>query len=216
VSFIDLAPTFLDLAGAPPIESSPGRSLRDVFNGGQSGRNNPARSHVLIGRERNDVGRPNDVGYPVRGIVQDGWIYLENSEPTRWPAGNPETGYLDTDGSPTKTFILQNHRTTPADLPWQMCFGFRPERELYRLDADPDCILNLATHIEHAARMESLRSQLWSELKTQGDLRALGRGNEFEAFPSADKANAHFYERYLRGETLRAGWVDQGDFEKIP
>jgi hypothetical protein len=97
-----------------------------------------------------------------------------------------------------------------------MCFGFRPERELYRLDADPDCILNLATHIEHAARMESLRSQLWSELKTQGDLRALGRGNEFEAFPSADKANAHFYERYLRGETLRAGWVDQGDFEKIP
>ncbi len=62
--------------------------------------------------------------------------------------------------------------------------------------------------------MESLRGQLWNEFKTQGDLRALGRGNEFEAYPSADKANANFHEHFLRGEKLKAGWVDPNDFEK--
>jgi arylsulfatase A-like enzyme len=216
VSFIDLAPTFLDLAGAQPLPGSPGRSLRDVFEAGKSGVNTPARSHVLLGRERNDIGRPNDAGYPVRGIVQDGWIYLENSEPNRWPACNPETGYLDTDASPTKSLILQNHRAVSSDTHWQLCFGFRSGRELYRLEADPDCVFNLAAQPEHAARLDSLRTQLWEELKAQGDLRALGRGAEFEAFPSADKANANFHERFLRGEKLRAGWVDPGDFEKVP
>ena len=73
VSFIDLAPTFLQAAGLEwsktALAPSPGRSLFDTFA------NQPdltkTRDHVLIGRERNDFGRPNDAGYPVRGIVKD-------------------------------------------------------------------------------------------------------------------------------------------------
>ena len=30
------------------------------------------RDHVLIGKERNDIGRPGDAGYPTRGIVTAG------------------------------------------------------------------------------------------------------------------------------------------------
>ncbi|MHC4994952.1 MAG: sulfatase family protein, partial [Planctomycetota bacterium] len=110
VSFIDLAPTFLEVAGLSVREvgmaPSPGVSLTDIFESGKSGRVNAARDHVLIGKERHSVGRPNDVGYPIRGIVKDGVMYLENFEPDRWPIGNPETGYLNSDGSPTKTEIL--------------------------------------------------------------------------------------------------------------
>jgi N-sulfoglucosamine sulfohydrolase len=218
VSFVDLAPTFLEAAGAlsTTARTAPGRSLRDVFEGGKSGRNSPQRDHVLVGRERNDVGRPGDVGYPVRGLVREGWVYLENSEPNRWPACNPETGYLDTDTSPTKSLILENHRSDPAAPHWALSFGMRPERELYQLSSDPDCIQNLASDPAQRPRMETLRAELWQELKAQGDLRALGRGAEYDAFPSADKANRNFYERYMAGETLHPGWVAPTDFEKLP
>ena len=105
---------------------------------------NPARDHVIIGRERNDVGRPHDEGYPVRGIIKGDFVYLQNFEPSRWPAGNPETGYLDCDGSPTKTFILEAHRKNPQDIYWARCFGMRPSEEFYDLKHDRDCLNNLA------------------------------------------------------------------------
>ncbi len=69
VSFIDFAPTFLSLAGldAETVGMQPitGRDLMPVFA------NTPhdMREHVLIGKERHDIGRPNDAGYPMRGIV---------------------------------------------------------------------------------------------------------------------------------------------------
>lgn len=114
VSFIDLAPTFIELAGIPWTQSgmapSPGRSLTDIFQSEKSGRVNPARDHVLVGMERHDIGRPGDVGYPIRGIVKDDVLFLQNFEPTRWPACNPETGYLNVDSSPTKSLILDAHR----------------------------------------------------------------------------------------------------------
>ena len=76
----------------------------------------PARDHVLIGQERHDIGRPHDWGYPIRGIVKNDLLYLHNFEPTRWPACNPETGYLNCDGSPTKTHILASpHRTASSN-----------------------------------------------------------------------------------------------------
>jgi arylsulfatase A-like enzyme len=217
VSFIDLAPTFLQAAGLDwsktTLAPTPGRSLFDAFA------NTPdlakSRDHVLIGRERNDFGRPNDEGYPVRGIIKDGFLFLENAEPSRWPCANPETGYLDTDASPTKSYILQARRDKGNDPFWNLCFGKRPARELYDLQADPDCLRNLHG-TDNASPAEKLRTQMWTELKALGDLRAVGRGAEYEAHPSADVQRRGFYERHLRGEKLNANWVTPTDFEKAP
>ncbi len=217
MSFIDFAPTFLEAAGIEWARSglapTPGRSLFDVFANDQAA--SRTRDHVLVGRERHDFGRPNDEGYPVRGIVKNGQLFLENAEPTRWPCGNPETGYLDTDASPTKTFILQARRDKGSDPYWDLCFGRRPAQELYDLRADPDCVRNLLATPSPATATE-LRTQLWSELKALGDLRALGRGAEYEAYPSADIRRRGFYEKYLRGEKLDANWVIPSDWEKAP
>src|SRR5699024_4085168 len=110
VSFIDFAPTFLELAGlnAESVGMRPitGKSLTDILYSPKSGTVNPDRDFVLIGKERHDVGRPHDWGYPIRGIVTKDYLYLHNFKTNRWPAGNPETGYLNVDGSPTKTNIL--------------------------------------------------------------------------------------------------------------
>jgi arylsulfatase A-like enzyme len=217
VSFIDLAPTFLQAAGLEwaktTLAPTPGRSLFDTF--ANSSGLAATRDHVLIGRERNDFGRPNDEGFPVRGIIKDGLLFLENSEPARWPCANPETGYLDTDASPTKSYILQARRDKGSDPFWNLSFGKRPAQELYDLKADPDCLRNLQG-TTHAGSAEKLRTQMWAELKALGDLRAIGRGAEYEAHPSADVQRRGFYERYLRGEMVDANWVTKEDFEKAP
>jgi len=221
VSFIDFAPTFLELAGltAAEIGMQPitGRSLTDIFNSNKSGQCNPDRDHVLISKERHDVGRPNDVGYPIRGIVKDGYLYLHNFEPDRWPVGNPETGYLNCDGSPTKTECLNARQSPGTERYWAWSFGKRPQEELYDIRKDRECLDNLAGRSELQEMKAALRDQLFRELRQQGDPRMFGKGRVFDEYPYADTKTQHFYERYMKGKISKkeAGWVNPSDFEEI-
>jgi len=90
VNFIDIAPTFLEIAGIEQPETGmqpiQGKSLTGIFDSGKSGIVESARDHILIGKERHDVGRPDDQGYPIRGIVKGGYLYVHNFETSRWPA----------------------------------------------------------------------------------------------------------------------------------
>ncbi len=220
VSFTDFAPTFLELAGIGREESGmhpvTGTSIADILFSQSEGWINPERNYVLLGKERHDVGRPYDWGYPIRGIIMDDMLYLRNFEPSRWPAGNPETGYLNTDGSPTKTFILENRTTPGMHHFWQWNFGKRPAEELYHLGSDPDCIHNLADHPEFSDIKEKLKQKLYRKLKEQEDPRMFGRGYVFDAYPYMDERNRNFYERFMRGEQLNTGWVNDSDFEHEP
>ncbi len=204
VSVIDLAPTVLEVAGVDWKESGmappTGRSLLPLLRAEKSGILDATRDHVLLGRERNDVGRPHDEGYPVRSIVKNGLLYARNYEADRWPGGNPETGYLDCDSSPTKTEILQAHRKNKADPYWALAFGKREDEELYDLHSDPDCIQNLAGVADLKPLKEALSAQLSAELRAQEDPRMLGRGGEFDAYPYADSRQRGFYDRHKRGE----------------
>ena len=218
VSFIDLAPTFLEVAqveekgsGMQPIE---GKSLTDIFYSDKSGLVNAERDHVLVGKERHDVGRPHDWGYPIRGIVKDGYLYIHNFEPSRWPAGNPETGYLNCDGSPTKTEILNDRRTNGSSILWNQSFGKRPKEELYNIKNDPDCVHNLADQSEWQDKKKKLKEQLFNELKAQGDPRMFGRGNVFDEYIYSDEKTRNFYERYTNGEKIKAEWINKTDYEK--
>jgi hypothetical protein len=136
-----------------------------------------------------------------------------NFEPGRWPACNPETGYLDTDGSPTKTWLLESHRRNPADPHWALAFGKRGAAELYDLVADPDCIHNLAEAPERQPARAALSAELGKALLAQGDLRMLGRGAEYEAHPYSEQRWRAMYERF-RSDNFKPGWVNPGDFEE--
>ncbi|HAV63638.1 MAG TPA: heparan N-sulfatase, partial [Verrucomicrobiales bacterium] len=220
VSFIDFAPTFIEVAGldwaVTGMAPSPGRSLTDIFRATTGGQVNPARDHVLIGKERHDIGRPDDVGYPIRGIVKGDMLYLRNYETNRWPAGNPETGYLNTDASPTKTEILQDRRTNGRSLFWAQSFGKRAAEEVFDLRADRECMVNVAGLPDYAGITAALREQMTAALTAQGDPRMLGNGDVFDRYPYANDDGRDFYHRFMRGEKLRAGWVDADDFEKEP
>jgi hypothetical protein len=88
--------------------------------------------------------------------------------------------------------------------------------ELYDLKADADCVRNLAENPAFAARRTALREELRAKLLAQGDPRMSGQGDVFDRYPHANPAHAGFYERYLRGEKLNAGWVSKTDFEPKP
>ncbi len=220
VSFADLAPTILELAGVPwqrsGMHPTVGRSLVPLLRSDRSGQIDPARDHVLVGKERHDVGRPRDQGYPIRGIRQGPWLYLVNYEPARWPVGNPETGYLNCDGSPTKTVILNLRDDPSGHIYWELCFGKRPSEELYHVASDPDCLNNLARDPAHQAIKQKLRARMEQLLRAQGDPRMFGRGEVFEQYPTANPRGRFFYERFLRGEDIRAGWVNPSDIQTNP
>jgi hypothetical protein len=220
ISFIDFAPTILEAAGINESESGmqpiEGKSFMDIFYSSKKGFISKERTSVLIGKERHDVGRPNDAGYPIRGIIKDGFLYLTNYRSERWPAGNPETGYLNTDGSPTKTLILEMQRNRVSADFWKMNFGIRPAEELYDLGKDPECLKNLVVDAGYNPVKRRLHEALYVELLQQDDPRMYGKGDIFDNYTYAEESTRDFYDRYMKGELKKsdAGWVDSTDFEK--
>ncbi|RPI27302.1 MAG: heparan N-sulfatase [Acidobacteria bacterium] len=219
VSFIDFAPTFLEIAKVDPnsagMQALTGGALTDIFNSTTAGIVSRKRDSVLVGKERHDVGRPHDAGYPIRGIFKDGYLYLRNFEIDRWPAGNPETGYLNCDGSPTKTECLKARHRPETRRYWELSFGKRPAEELYCPARDPDCLQNLADRPQSRELKARLQKELFTRLREQNDPRILGNGHVFDRYPYADEKNRNFYERYTKGEDIRANWVNASDFEKL-
>jgi arylsulfatase A-like enzyme len=214
-SFSDFAPTFLDLAGIGEkehnMEDFSGKSWRNTFD--HLPDENP-REYMIIGKERHDVGREKDEGYPVRGIITGKYFYSQNFKPQRWPAGNPETGYLNTDGSPTKTEILNLKRKGLDSSYWNLAFGKRLHQELYNLEIDPQCLKNLALDIRYSSIKEKLKNQLIKDLTQQGDPRVLGNGYVFDQYPYSGKNVRNFYTRYRGGEKIETHWVNPSDFEQ--
>ncbi len=218
VSFIDFAPTFLQIADISQEESGmqpiTGTSLFDIFTSEAAGQVNPQRDHVLLGKERHDVGRPHDWGYPIRGIVKDDFLYIRNFEPARWPAGNPETGYPNTDGSPTKTVCIEARHDPETLRYWELNLGRRPEEELYNIRIDPDCMNNLAQNAVYEELKNQLQEQMTQELKEQDDPRMFGKGHIFDEYPYADENWRNFYEKRQQGDPRTPGWVSKTDMDE--
>ena len=185
ISFIDLAPTFLELFGvngaAQGMSPITGRSFTDLLRNDAKA----DRSFVVVGRERNDVlarpGSPAGLGYPARAIRQGSLFYVHNFASDRWPCGNPELGTKDTDSGPTKAFVTESGEKDPF---WQHAFGKHPAEQLFDLASDPDCVMNLAANPAFAEKMTALRDKLMTELKRQDDPRVLGKGDVFDQYLS--------------------------------
>ena len=218
VNFIDFAPTFLEVSGVDReqagLQPVSGRSLVEIFRAEKGGQVVAERDHVLIGKERHDVGRPGDAGYPIRGLVKDGLLYLRNFEPARWPQGDPVTGYLNCDGGATKTEILKLWRSGEQPRYWEGSFGRRPAEELYDVEKDPECLVNLAEREDHRSVAREMEEELLRRLREQGDPRVTGKPDYFESMPYADRTGNGFYEKAMAGQRPRAGWVNESDFEE--
>ncbi|MCL4843288.1 MAG: sulfatase [Bryobacteraceae bacterium] len=187
----DYAPTILEAAGVAPAGTMTGRSFLDAMKAGRSGWIDESRNTMLTGKERHDLGRPRDAGYPVRAIRTKDFFYVRNYTPGAWPAGNPETGYRNVDDSPTKSFLLSRF-----DDYYRMSFGMRPAEELY-LAADPDNINNVAAEPKFAEVKRKLRERMEELLRGEGDPRMLNRADFFDTIEYVGPRR-HSYEEWLK------------------
>lgn len=202
ISLVDLAPTFLQVAGVQNLPEMSGKSLADILFDGNK-KTQPHRSYVLTGRERHSDSRPDNVGYPSRAIRTNDFLFILNLKPDRWPAGNPPSdsekitvsqlsnskdfksvgiGYNDIDDpSPTKSFMLKNRNQFPELF--SEGFQKRPAEQLFDIKRDPACIHNLAGNAEYASIKKDLKGHLEKLLVKQGDPRMLGDGDIFDSYP---------------------------------
>jgi arylsulfatase A-like enzyme len=176
VNVRDLAPTYMELAGLKPHEQMTGKSLAAILRSEKSGWIEN-RDVMLAGKERHDIGRVNDMGYPVRAIRTKDFLYVHNFQPERWPACDPETDFGNCDPSPTKEVLK-----VLGGYYYDLSFGKRQADELYRITDDPECIHNLANDLFFKEKMEDLRYRMMDMLKAEGDPRALGQFEVFDAY----------------------------------
>jgi len=217
VSFVDIAPTILEAAGVNAAESGmkpSGGSIIPLL----LQKNDPSadlRTRVLLGRERHDNGRPNDQGYPIRGIIRDGWLYLCNLKPWLLPGGNPETGYRDIDSSPTKTSILQLHRSGADSRYYRLAMSARPSEELYRVETDRECMTNRIDDPACRERAKKMREELFRLLREQGDPRMTGDGDVFDRYPYDKPGKSGVYESVVNDGARpweTSNWVIPTDY----
>jgi len=189
VSTADLAPTFLEAAGAPIPREMTGKSWMTIFRSAKSGRIESSRDHVITGKERHvpcqDAGSSH--GTPMRAIRTDQFLLIHNYEPDCWPSGTPHyaTAYLpgcwlgDCDNGPTKTYMVDNQdKDEEHRLKYNLAFAKRPEFELYDMLRDPAQMNNVAYESKYAQAKARLSAQLHAELVSSNDPRALGKGTE--------------------------------------
>ncbi|MEX2564605.1 MAG: sulfatase [Cyclobacteriaceae bacterium] len=188
INYPDFAPTIMELAGLDPHPQMTGKSFLNLLLSEESGKLDEGRTFSILGKERHDIGRDDGnqiaVGYPVRGIRTEQFLYSKNYEPQRWPAGNPEHGFKNSDDGPTEAYLVSVAKDTlhPEYKYYELSFSFRPSEELFDVVNDPDCIHNLADDPDYQETKDQLSKQMTEELIQQQDPRALGNGDVFDSY----------------------------------
>lgn len=219
----DLAPTFMEVAGAKIPEGLYGTSLLPVLTSGKSGQIDPNRNWVVTGRERHvATAREGNLPYPMRSLRTPDFAYIRNFEAERWPMGMPTgitdtktpdfvnlqnityTSFPDMDASPTKAWLV-THRNDPQ---WRqyydLAFGKRPGEELYDLRKDPDQMNNLAADPHHARTKADLSAQLMRKLTEAKDPRVTMKPIPFETSPFTDAGPDPFSKGKAAGKKKAA------------
>lgn len=155
IEAIDLAPSFLSVAGAsipPKMEGRP-------FFGPNPA---PPRTMVFGARDRCD-----ETVFRFRAVRDERYRYIRNF--------TPERPFLQTNAYKEKQYpvwtllpkLQAEGKLTPAQA--TLCAPTMPPEELYDLQADPHEIRNLAANPQHRAALERLRTAVENWIERTGD-----------------------------------------------
>lgn len=211
VSFVDFAPTILEMTNTEPEGMMPisGKSLGGILRSKKSGTVDVTRKFIFAGRERHSSSRWYNLGYPQRIIRSSQYLFIWNIKPDRWPAGDPQAidpgsdsgellpmygidvkgihhsdwAFTDVDASPSKSFLIENHKNEKIARFFSLAYNKRPEYELYDIKRDPSCLENLSGKAGYSAIENEMKEVLIRELTESGDPRIAGPDKEiFETY----------------------------------
>lgn len=162
VSWVDVLPTLVQLAGGKAPEGIDGISFSSLFGVGTetAGRKEIFTTH-------NNDGRVNV--YPMRSIRTDRWKYIENLHPDWTYTTHIDLKVMRTDSGAYFPSWRNAAEKDPAAKTIVDSYYKRPAEELYDLQADPDEQVNLAGDRRYAKELAGLRARLAAWRKAQGD-----------------------------------------------
>ncbi|MFP4059289.1 MAG: sulfatase [Bacteroidota bacterium] len=197
VSLVDFFPTVLEISGLSEPEDMPvsGQSILDILLLKKSGSIYDETRHVYASRERHSSSRWQNLGYPQRAVRTNKFLYIRNFKPERWPAGYPFhlsgddtiTGYTDIDGTVgglgPRYFVENLHEPGMEEMA-RHAVGKRPPDELYDIQIDPACMVNLSGIVSYETVRNNLHAQLMMFLSQTSDPRVTGDDPDvFETYP---------------------------------
>jgi arylsulfatase A-like enzyme len=147
VSWIDLLPTLVDVAGGAAPAGIDGRSFVPVLRGER------AEHRDRIFTTHSSDGRMNI--YPIRSVRTADWKYIRNLHPEFYYSTHVDIGRSPDAGAYFGSWE-EKAKTDPAAAALVRRYHERPAEELYDLAADPLEQRNLAAEPAHAARLAAL------------------------------------------------------------
>lgn len=205
VNLMDLAPTFLDVAGAKVPSGVSGRSIWPILTSDKGGQVDPARNSVVTGRERHVAdARAGNKPYPQRALRTRDFLYVRNFAPDRYPMGDPKgvtadsapdanalenntfVAFPDMDASPTKAWLVTHGNDPEWKWHYNYAFAKRPAEELFDLRVDPDQTANVAADPKYQADRKRMSDELVRILTAAGDPRLTEADCRFERPPFTD------------------------------
>jgi N-sulfoglucosamine sulfohydrolase len=160
ISFCDLLPTLVDIAGGQPPADLDGRSFAQVL----LGKTTAHRGEIYAAHSGD---RDFNV-FPTRCVRTARYKYILNLHPefkytTHIDVAGPNDGRLYFDS------WVEKARTDPAAERVVRRYHEHPADELYDVAADPHEMRNLAADPTHAASVRELRAKVRAWMKAQGD-----------------------------------------------
>lgn len=160
VSWIDILPTLVELAGGVPPADLDGRSFARVLRG------ETPRHHDRIFTTHSGDGRMNV--YPVRSVRTRDWKYILNLHPEFQHTTHIDAA-LDRDGVKYWRTWEAAARTNAEAHRIVRRYRARAQEELYDLRRDPLEQENLALDRDQAERLQQFRAELEKWMELQGD-----------------------------------------------
>lgn len=146
ISWVDIAPTILDIAGGLPEEAQfHGRSFAGAINGNQSGFDEVYASHTF-----HEI----TMYYPMRAVRTRRFKLIRNlAHELEFPFA------ADLKKSSTWQSVIRRHMSEYGKRTVEALLR-RPEWELYDLENDPDEIKNLANDVRYKNEIAALKVKL--------------------------------------------------------
>jgi uncharacterized sulfatase len=160
VSWIDLMPTLVEMAGGSPPMDIDGRSFAGVIRGKTTTHRDEVYASHSGDREFNV--------YPMRSVRTPKWKYILNLHPEFQYATHINRGG-DRDGLDFFHSWEAAAKSDPRAAETVRRYKERPREELYDLTSDPQEQQNLAAEPRHATQLTELRGKVATFMREQND-----------------------------------------------
>jgi len=164
ISFVDVLPTFIEIAGGKPPKDIDGRSFLHVLLGRKK------KHHDVVFGAHTTRGIISGRAYPIRSMRTQTHKYIRNLNPQGMFQCVTTHGhdYKEIDHSMWGSW-KEKAGTDAFDAKRVRMFQYRPAEELYDIIKDPYELNNIADDSTHKKLLASLGKKLDAWMKQQGD-----------------------------------------------